>query len=319
MLNRAARTTLMLAALLVVTGCAGSAKLSQADFAATPVPDRHQIQGLPYIEQEQYFCGPAALATILDHHHMPESQTALAEQVFNAKETGTFQHDMLYALRSRGLIAAPVNNIKDIILEVAHGNPVLILENLGLSWVPQWHYAVVTGYSLDRNLLFLHGGKSRRDLMSFRTFAHTWRRANYWGYVVTQPPRLPVTTDAHTLDDLAPRFEELNHPLAAEQTYKALTQRPPRRAQPWYGLGNVYLAQERFAEAETAYRHGLEIEPQHPYLANNLAYALQGKGDHEAACMLLGHALEHADKPETTAMLEDSRRDICAMQAVIPQ
>lgn len=311
MLPRAVRTAMMLCALTAATGCAGSVSFTQADFADTPVPTRHQISGLPYIEQEQYFCGPAALASLLHYHHMPESQEQLAEQVFSTTKEGTFQHDMLYALRSRGLLAAPVNNIRDIIVEVAHGNPVLVLQNLGLSWVPQWHYAVITGYSLNSNQFFLHGGKARRDLMPFSTFAHTWRRADYWGYAVTQPPRLPVTTDTHTLDDLAPRFEELHLPLTAEQTYKALAQRPPVRSQPWFGLGNVYLAQGRFADAEGAYRRGLEIEPENPYIANNLAYALDGTHQREAACALLRQTLERPHAPDAVAMLEDSYGELC--------
>lgn len=309
---RAARSLLMLAALLAATGCAGRSSLDAADF--TDVPVRHHIADLPLIEQERYFCGPAALAALLHHHHMPEPQESLAEQVFNARQEGTFQHDMLYALRSRGLMAAPVNNLHDLVTEIAHDNPVLVFQNLALSWVPKWHYAVATGYDLDKQVFYLHGGRAEREEMPFSTFGHTWRRTGYWGYAVTLPPRLPATTDSYTLDGLAARFEELNHPLAAEQSYKALAKRPPPRSQPWFGLGNVYLAQERHAEAETAYRAGLAIEPHNALIANNLAYALAAQDKRVEACAFLNTALHRSEGNEQAlAMLRDSRRELCSL------
>lgn len=308
----AVRNLVLLFALLAVTGCAGSLSIAPADFGDNPIPSRHHIADVPLIEQEAYFCGPAALSALLQHNGIPESQDTLAEQVFNAQEEGTFQHDMLYTLRSRGLIAAPVNNLQDMLTEIAHGNPVLVFQNLALSWVPKWHYAVATGYDLEQQLLYLNGGRAVQDVTPFSTFGHTWRRTNYWGYVVTQPPRLPVTTDSHTLDDLAPRFEDMHLPQAAEQTYLALTKRPPARSQPFFGLGNVYLAQARYAEAETAYRNGLAIEPKNSLIANNLAYALHYQNRQIEACAFLNTAmLRNAGNDKALAMLRDSHREIC--------
>lgn len=309
MLNRAIRNVFMLVALTAVTGCAGGLSLEPSDFSEHQVPRRHQISGIPLIKQQQYFCGPAALTSILRHQRQNASQTTLAEEVFNTQEEGTFQHDMLYALRSRGLLATPVNNLQDVIVEVANDNPVLVFLNLGLSFAPKWHYAVATGYDLDADLIYLHGGRNVQDIMPFSTFGHTWRRTDYWAYAVTTPPRLPVTADSHTLDDIAPRFEELGKTDAAKKTYIALIQRSPERSQPYFGLGNVYLNQQQFALAETAYRHGLKLEPNNPYVANNLAYALAGQGEQAEACALL-QTTTSADAA-ATAMLQDSRSEIC--------
>jgi tetratricopeptide (TPR) repeat protein len=309
MLNRTIRTLFMLIALTAVTGCAGSLSLEPSDFGDYQVPRRHQISNIPLIQQQQYFCGPAALTAILRHQHQDASQTILAEEVFNTQEEGTFQYDMLYALRSRGLLATPVNNLQDVITEVSKDNPVLVFLNLGLSFAPKWHYAVATGYDLDADLIYLHGGRNVQDIMPFSTFGHTWRRTNYWAYVVTTPPRLPVTADAHTLDDIVPRFEDLGQLDAAKKTYMALIQRSPERSQPYFGLGNVYLNQQQYAQAETAYRHGLKLEPNNPYIANNLAYALSGQGEMAEACALLQTTTSADDT--VNAMLQDSRAEIC--------
>lgn len=311
--NFAARLLLAIALLLAVAGCAGISPPKLEDYANHPVPAQHQIHNIPLISQQDFFCGPAALSALLHYHRQPESQADLAEQVFNERKAGTFQHDMLYALRTRGLIAAPVQNMHDLVAEVAQNNPVLVLLNLAFSWAPKWHYAVVSGYDLDRQLLYLHGGRSKPEIMPFSTFGHTWRRSGYWGYVITRPPRLPATSDIHTLNDLALRFEAINHMDAAAQTYRAIIVRHPKNAHAYFALGNLHLAQERPAVAAELYSTALTLEPENHGAANNLAYALARQQKQAQACTTLNHALSRTQADSADhAMLADSKRELCA-------
>ena len=48
--------------------------------------------------------------------------------------------------------------LADLLQEVAAGHPVIVLQNLGLEWIPVWHYSVVIGYDLSRGQLVLRSG-----------------------------------------------------------------------------------------------------------------------------------------------------------------
>ena len=77
--------------------------------------------------------------------------------------------------------------------EIAAGNPVLVLQNLGLDVAPVWHYAVVVGYDLDRQILVLRSGTTPRRITGLAKFERTWERSEYWGMVITPNDRVPVT------------------------------------------------------------------------------------------------------------------------------
>jgi hypothetical protein len=79
-----------------------------------------------------------------------------------------------------------------LLAEVAAGHPVLVLQNLGLDWLPRWHYAVVIGYDLERQELVLRSGTERRRITPFGVFLNTWDRAERWGIVVLPPQTLPA-------------------------------------------------------------------------------------------------------------------------------
>ena len=87
--------------------------------------------------------------------------------------------------------------------ELAAGNPVLVLQNLGLPIAPKWHYAVAIGYDVERRDIILRSGTTERLVMPLSTFEHTWARSGYWGMVTLSPGRLPgTTTEAVVVDAL---------------------------------------------------------------------------------------------------------------------
>jgi hypothetical protein len=53
---------------------------------------------------------------------------------------------MIGAARRHGRLAYLITGPDSMFEEVAAGHPVIVLQNLGLSWYPVWHYAVVVGY-----------------------------------------------------------------------------------------------------------------------------------------------------------------------------
>ena len=73
------------------------------------------------------------------------------------------------------MTAMTINGFSDLLQEVDAGHPVIIFENLTFSWWPQWHYAVVYGYDLDQQLIYLHTGKEQNTTLYFARFEADWR------------------------------------------------------------------------------------------------------------------------------------------------
>jgi hypothetical protein len=70
----------------------------------------------------------------------------LKDALYLTDKQGSLQVEMLATARRHGLLAYLLQpELQALLTEVAAGNPVVVLQNLGLSWYPVWHYAVVIG------------------------------------------------------------------------------------------------------------------------------------------------------------------------------
>ena len=72
----------------------------------------------------------------------------MAAAVYTPGREGTLASDMIAAARRNGRVAVPVTSLPALLAELAAGNPVIVFQNLGLGFVPRWHYAVAFGYDL---------------------------------------------------------------------------------------------------------------------------------------------------------------------------
>jgi tetratricopeptide (TPR) repeat protein len=154
---------------------------------------------------------------------------------------------------------------------------VLVLQNLGLSFWPQWHYAVVIGFDTQDDSLILRSGTERRRLMSARAFDRSWRLAQRWALAVAAPDAPPKHAKARDWLLAASAFEELRQPQLAAQAYVAATLRWPDEVLPWQVLANLRHAQKDLAGAETALRRAHALAPSAATL-NNLATVLLERG-----------------------------------------
>ena len=130
------------------------------------------------------------------------SPDALTDEVYIPARKGSLQVEMLAGARRHGLLAyelAP--ELKDVLAEVAAGNPVIVLQNLGLwAFHPYWHYAVVMGYDLEKNrdpAAFGHQGAPRRCPLGL--FEFLWIDGGRWSMVALPAGRLPASAREATM------------------------------------------------------------------------------------------------------------------------
>ena len=273
-------------ALSVLAGCVS---LPQSEAlrgeAVADLPPRVELETVPFFAQEEYQCGPAALAMALNAAGVAVTPEALTEQVYLPERKGSLQVEMLASARRHGLLAyelAP--EIKDVLTEVAAGNAVIVLQNQGLwSFYPYWHYAVVIGYDLEKHQILLHSGARARRPMPFGLFEFLWVDGQHWAMVALPAGRLPASAREAGSAIAAAALEKAGRTAEARLAYVAVLQRWPANFVGLMGLGNTAYALGDRAEAETAFRQAASAQPQAAAAFNNLAQTLADQGKFEAA------------------------------------
>ncbi len=262
----------------------------------TPPPDlppRVELESVPFYPQLEYHCGPAALASIFNFRGIDVAPDDVARQVFVPGLKGSLQSEVVAATRQHDLLPVQLDGrLESVLRELAAGNPVFVLQNLGLDLIPRWHYEVVIGYNLGQREFILRSGTSRRIARSFTTFEKTWQRAQYWALVIVPPEQVPATAQADAFLDAAIDLEQVGRIATAQRAFASAIRRWPGNLLALGGQGNTAYALGDFDAAEQAYRKALEIDPARAELWNNLAYALAEQGRHEAALDAIRRALE---------------------------
>ncbi len=274
---------------LSLAGCSVLSPAERQALVDRGLPPQAQVSA-PFFAQEQYQCGPAALATLLVWSGVATTPESLTGEVYLPGREGSLQVELLAASRRAARIPYVLRpELEPMLREVAAGHPVLVLENLGLSWVPRWHYAVVIGYDLPAGYLTLHSGTRRGYVMPLDTFLHTWRRAGSWAAVVLPADRLPATADELPYVAAVADLERLSLWPVAEQGYRTALSRWPQSPAALLGLGNARYAQGDVAGAAKAFSEAVAAAPDSAVAHNNLASVLAEQGH-------TSEALAHARK-----------------------
>ncbi|MBI2313776.1 MAG: PA2778 family cysteine peptidase [Betaproteobacteria bacterium] len=288
--------TRRLAGFLLAAALAGCALFPQSfalrDRPPADLPPRAELVATPFFPQEDYYCGPAALAMALNAAGRGVAPESLVDQVYVPARKGSFQVEMLAAARRNGLVAVELApRIEDVLRELAAGTPVIVLQNLGFSWFPTWHYAVAVGYDLKEGEIVLRSGTRERTRIPFPAFEFTWEDGRHWAMVVMAPERLPATVDEARYAAAVVALERIGRVVEARAAYRSMFSRWPRSLAAAMGLGNTHYALGEIAPAEAAFRKAAADHPDSAAAFNNLAIILAEQGRYEEALQTVERAI----------------------------
>lgn len=295
---RAAVACLWLAAcMFTLAGCASLVPQTIALRADWPagVPQSLELTRVPFFPQEDYQCGPAALAMLLADSGVAITAEALVPQVWLPARHGSLQLEMLAAARRNGRIPFRLTHgYPQLLSELAAGRPVLVLQDLALvPWMPAaWHYAVVVGFDYPSGTIFLRSGSSERLAVPFTAFERTWMQSSYWAMTLLRPGEIPADAPEDSWVEALIAFQRTAPTEAVSTAYKAALERWPDNLPAAVGLANELHTRGLLADAVAVLRNALRNHPDSVILMNNLAQSLSDLGRQEEALAQIERAMD---------------------------
>ena len=284
---RLAAGLFLCALLAALAGCAQLVPQTMALRTGWPagVPQHVELAHVPFFPQDDYQCGPAALATVLAVQRRGRDARRAGEPGLPAGAQGQpAARDARHgaALRPRLLRAGPALRRPAARSggrqpghraagRRSHVHPVALRRGQRLRL-------------LDSGTLFLRSGTTARQEMPFTAFEREWMKSGYWAMVVTPPDRIPVTATeegwmAAVLAMARSGDGERRHAGLCRGTASAgpTTCRPPS-AWPTSTMRAARWRKPPRCCARRRQRH-----PQSVIVMNNLAQTLSDQGRHAEA------------------------------------
>lgn len=296
---------------LVLGGCAGPGQ--NAREALAPFEQPVLLEALSFFPQTELHCGPAALATVLDHSGLTIDYPSLVERVYLPGRGGTLQVELMAATRSFERIpwVLPPDS-RTLLDEVAAGRPVLVLENQGLRRMPFWHYAVVIGFDPQRREIIQHSGTEAYLTRSMRRWLRDWSLAGHWALITLPPDQLPLAPEQDRWLKTLADFEAVAEPAAALTAWQTAAQRWPAVPLVWLGQGNGHYRLGETALALAAFEQALLLDPEQPAAAFNLAWLLLEQDEPCAAAARLESLRDHPGLQARVEAIWSAARQACA-------
>jgi tetratricopeptide (TPR) repeat protein len=297
----------------------GALALTACVTSPAPLPEdpRHELGSVAFFPQDTHQCGPAALATLLASTGVDTTPEQLAPEVYIPARRGSLQVEILAAARRRGRIPWLLPpEFTALQAELAAGNPVLVLQDLGALGIRRWHYAVVVGHDPQRQVLVLRSGTERRHLEGQNYFRKSWQASDNWAITLTPPGRIPATATAAAYVRAIADSERYPPAADLDATYAAALRRWPDDPLLLFISANRDHARGQTAAAETSYRRLLALQPDHLAAHNNLANLLIDRGCAADAQEHARRAVELAERePALAAAVRETAQRAAQMTA----
>ncbi|MFQ5900110.1 MAG: C39 family peptidase [Thermodesulfobacteriota bacterium] len=183
--NKQAGTVLIV---VIVLFLAWSFPLSSEEVHATStrglrgtkgtVPDSYYIEGIPFFPQEDYYCGPSSLASVLNFYGMEIGQEEIAREIFLPKLKGSLTIDMLNYAKELGFKARFYKgDMADLKNNVAAGKPLILFLDLGSMIYPIRHYVMVLGFN-DEHVI-TYSGKEKDKVYTYKRLLSAWEKTGF--------------------------------------------------------------------------------------------------------------------------------------------
>ncbi|MGE8414477.1 MAG: peptidase C39 family protein [Pseudomonas sp.] len=206
------------ACVLGLAGCAGSAQPQ-----IQRLPERVELNSVPFFRGEMYQSGPGALASMLSQQGIAITPGLLDKPLHLPGAEAQLKQNMQNLAREYGMVVYPLDaNLAALLAQVAAGYPVLVRFTEGSAFWTEPRYAVLAGYNRDKQTVLLRGAKLRRQLMEFDAFESAWKDAGSFAVLIQAPNQLPAGVDRQRWLKAVNELAQAGQEQAAARASRAL-------------------------------------------------------------------------------------------------
>ncbi|WP_407681819.1 peptidase C39 family protein [Pseudomonas lijiangensis] len=187
------------------------------------LPDRVELNSVPFFRGNAYQSGPGALAGMLANRQVLITPGLLDKPLQLPGGEGKLESTMQNAARQYGFMVYPLDGELHALLEqVSAGYPVMLRLSEGSAWWKGPRYGVLVGYNRIKQTVLLQVGMNRRQMMSFGSFSSAWKDAGSWAVLIQGPRQLPAKVDQQRWLKAANELSQAGQEQAAGEAVKAL-------------------------------------------------------------------------------------------------
>ncbi len=158
--------------LVILPTCTGPFTLKESTSS-------RRMVNVPFYPQEDFQCGPASLAAVLNFWGIQITPEEIAQEIFSPTARGTLTLDMMgYPLKKGMKVSHYQGSMEDIRAKIDLGHPLIVLVDLGLLIYRQNHFMVIVGY--EDEAVIAHSGKEPLKRIPLKNFIKTWSKTNFW-------------------------------------------------------------------------------------------------------------------------------------------
>jgi len=165
-----------LASIFVITSCAQ--KESTQELSANEY-DIVVIENVPFVKQKDKFCGPAAMAAVMQFYGQNINQDEIAQEIYIPELNGALISDMENFAGQNGYSTQTTNgDIESLKSLIDNKQPVILLVDKGKWKVSVPHYYVAYGYNDEKRTILLHTGFESAHEINFVKLNDEWEKMN---------------------------------------------------------------------------------------------------------------------------------------------
>lgn len=187
---RSARLWLVALLAVAMVGCASVERPE-----IRQLPERVELNGVPFFRGEAHQSGPHVLASMLGEQRIRITPGLLVKPLKLPGAETDLQGNMVQLAMEYGLMVYPLDaSLSALLTQVAAGYPVMLRFSDGRVW-SEPRYAMLVGYNRAKRTVLLRAGMDRRRVMDFDTFESDWKKAGSWAVLIVSPGQLPANVD----------------------------------------------------------------------------------------------------------------------------
>lgn len=186
------------------------------------LPDRVEINSVPFFRGKVYQSAPFALASMLTVHGVQTTPGLLEKPLKLPAAEDKLEQNMLTLAREYGFVVYPTDRqFPDLLAQVSAGYPVMVRFCDGSLWWKEQRYGVLVGFNQNKRTVLIYTGMGRLTV-SFDEFTSDWNNAGNWAILVQSPRQLPAPVDRERWLKAANDLAQAGQEQAAGEAVKAI-------------------------------------------------------------------------------------------------